>query len=58
MYDELIADWAVDQLREQHENPFFLAVGFVQTACTIYRAERVFCEVRSGEDRGAESSNK
>ncbi len=30
MYDELIADWAADRLGEQHEKPFFLAVGFVR----------------------------
>lgn len=30
MFDELIADWAVDQLGKKHEKPFFLAVGFVR----------------------------
>ncbi|MEJ6602489.1 MAG: sulfatase [Opitutaceae bacterium] len=30
MFDELIADWAVDQLEQDHEKPFFLAVGFVR----------------------------
>lgn len=30
MFDELIADWAVDQLNEDHDKPFFLAVGFVR----------------------------
>lgn len=30
MYDELIADWAVNQIAEDHEKPFFLAVGFVR----------------------------
>ncbi|MBT5167969.1 MAG: sulfatase [Opitutales bacterium] len=30
MFDELIAEWAVDQLQEDHEKPFFMAVGFVR----------------------------
>ena len=30
MFDELISDWAVDKLAEDHEKPFFLAVGFVR----------------------------
>ena len=30
MYDELISEWAVDRLSEDHEKPFFLAVGFVR----------------------------
>ncbi|MDW7695765.1 sulfatase [Flammeovirgaceae bacterium SG7u.111] len=30
MFDELIADWAVDKLEEEHEKPFFMAVGFVR----------------------------
>lgn len=30
MFDELIADWAVDQLSQDHAKPFFLAVGFVR----------------------------
>ena len=30
MFDELIAEWAVDQLNNDHEKPFFLAVGFVR----------------------------
>ncbi len=30
MFDELIADWAVDRLTEDHDDPFFLAVGFVR----------------------------
>jgi arylsulfatase A-like enzyme len=30
MFDELIADWAVDQLEQDHAKPFFLAVGFVR----------------------------
>lgn len=30
MFDELIAEWAVDKLNEEHEKPFFMAVGFVR----------------------------
>ena len=30
MFDELIAEWAVDQLSQDHEKPFFMAVGFVR----------------------------
>lgn len=30
MYDELISEWTVDKLSEDHEKPFFLAVGFVR----------------------------
>ena len=30
MTDELSADWAVKQLQQHHEGPFFLAVGFVR----------------------------
>ncbi len=30
MFDELIAEWAVDQLEQEHDEPFFLAVGFVR----------------------------
>jgi len=30
MFDELIAEWAVEKLAEEHEKPFFLAVGFVR----------------------------
>lgn len=30
MPDEQIADWAVKQLKQKHDKPFFLAVGFVR----------------------------
>lgn len=30
MYDEEIAEWAVDQLESEHDKPFFMAVGFVR----------------------------
>jgi len=30
MYDEQIANWAVNQLNKKHQKPFFLAVGFLR----------------------------
>ncbi len=30
MFDELIAEWAIDKLEEEHDKPFFMAVGFVR----------------------------
>ncbi len=30
MFDEIIADWAVDQLQQDHDKPFFMAVGFLR----------------------------
>lgn len=30
MYDELLADYAIKKLQENHSDPFFLAVGFVR----------------------------
>ena len=30
MFDDLIAEWAVERLDEDYEKPFFLAVGFVR----------------------------
>jgi iduronate 2-sulfatase len=30
MFDELIAEWAVEKLNEEHDKPFFMAVGFVR----------------------------
>ncbi len=30
MYDELIAEWAVGNLKREYEKPFFMAVGFVR----------------------------
>jgi len=30
MYDELLSQWAVEQLERKHNKPFFLAVGFVR----------------------------
>ena len=41
MPDEQIAAWAVDRLRQQHDEPFFLAVGFVRPHVP-YTAPREF----------------
>jgi len=30
MFDELIADFAIDKLNQKHDKPFFLSVGFVR----------------------------
>ena len=30
MFDELISEWAVEKLQEDHEKPFFMAIGFVR----------------------------
>ena len=30
MYDELIAEWAIEKLSQDHDKPFFMAVGFVR----------------------------
>lgn len=30
MYDEQIAEWAVNKLSEKHDDPFFMAVGFLR----------------------------
>lgn len=30
MYDEQIANWAINKLEEEHDDPFFMAVGFVR----------------------------
>ncbi len=30
MFDELIAEWAVERLHEDHKKPWFMAVGFVR----------------------------
>ncbi len=30
MYDEQIADWAIEKLKSTHDQPFFMAVGFIR----------------------------
>ena len=44
MYDELIADWAVNRLGAGHKEPFFLAVGFVRPHVP-FTAPREFFEL-------------
>ena len=44
MYDELIADWAVDRLDDEYKKPFFLAVGFVRPHVP-FTAPREFFEM-------------
>ncbi|MGI9240452.1 MAG: alpha/beta fold hydrolase, partial [Verrucomicrobiales bacterium] len=44
MYDEIIADWAVEKLAEEHPAPFFLAVGFVRPHVP-FTAPREFFEL-------------
>ncbi len=44
MYDEIIANWAVDQLNAKHDKPFFLAVGFVRPH-TPYTAPRKYFDL-------------
>ena len=44
MFDELIAEWAVDKLGQAHEKPFFLAVGFVRPHVP-YTAPKAFFDL-------------
>ena len=40
--DERVTDWAVDQLRREHEQPFFLAVGIFRPHIPWFVPERFF----------------
>jgi iduronate 2-sulfatase len=44
MPDEELADWAVGQLKEKHDSPFFLAVGFARPHVP-YTAPRKYFEL-------------
>ena len=44
MFDELIAEYAIDKLQQNHEQPFFLSVGFVRTHVP-YTAPREYFEM-------------
>lgn len=48
MFDEMIADWAVDKLANDHPKPFFLAVGFVRPHVP-FTAPREFFELYDPE---------
>ena len=62
MYDEQIADWAVDQLKIKHQKPFFLAVGFLRPHVPYTAPRRYFemydtAELRVPEIPGDEMSD-
>tara|TARA_R110002049_G_scaffold305056_3_gene501069 strand:- start:9645 stop:11078 length:1434 start_codon:yes stop_codon:yes gene_type:complete len=42
MPDHQAADWAVDQLKRSHQQPFFLAVGFVRPHVPFYVPQKWF----------------
>jgi arylsulfatase A-like enzyme/acetyl esterase/lipase len=44
MFDEVIADWAVKKVGQEHRRPFFLAVGFVRPHAP-FTAPREFFEL-------------
>jgi len=40
--DEISADWAVDILKKEHENPFYLGVGFIRPHTPLYAPKKYF----------------
>lgn len=49
MYDELIAEYAINKLQENHDEPFFLSVGFVRPHVP-YTAPRKYFEMYDVEN--------
>ena len=49
MFDELIAEWAVEKLDSKHDKPFFMAVGFVRPHVP-FTAPREFYDLYKSED--------
>ena len=49
MYDEIIADWAIDKLNQDYKEPFFLAVGFVRPHAP-FTAPREFFDLYNLDD--------
>ena len=49
MFDELISEWAVAKLKEDHEKPFFMAVGFVRPHVP-YTAPKEYFDLYNLED--------
>ena len=49
MYDELIAEWAVGNLKRKYDKPFFMAVGFVRPHVP-FTAPREFFEMYNLDD--------
>jgi iduronate 2-sulfatase len=42
MYDEQIAEWAVNKINEKHDSPFFMAVGFIRPHVPYTAPQRFF----------------
>ncbi|MDX1564012.1 MAG: sulfatase [Phycisphaeraceae bacterium] len=43
--DHITADWAVRQLKERHDKPFFLSVGFYRPHVPWYAPKRIFDQI-------------
>ena len=40
--DEISADWAIDVLKQKHQRPFYLAVGFIRPHTPLYAPKKYF----------------